>query len=149
MEKSFYEFTQNNSGGGFDTDGKLCHRLFIEADTESEACDIAESMGVYFNGCDDGMDCPCCGDRWYRPWSSLDFPYEYGAFEEKEANKLGEKYGSEVIEKDVKKNHTPARRFYVVFKDVEAYAQYLSDEYGWTDPDARVFYSDGTVVEIK
>ena len=25
----------------------------------------------------------------------------------------------------------------------------LADEYGWTSPDARIFYQDGTVTEIN
>lgn len=33
-------------------------------------------------------------------------------------------------------------------KTIEVYAQKLADEYGWTKPDARLFYSDGKVVEI-
>ena len=65
MENRFYEFSQNNSGGSFVTDSKLCHRLFIEAKNEEEAIEIAESLGCYWNGVNEGLDCPCCGDRWY------------------------------------------------------------------------------------
>lgn len=64
-ELKWYRFTQNNSGGGFDVDGKVCHQLFIQAPDEATATEKAVSLGVYFNGCDDGTDCPCCGDRWY------------------------------------------------------------------------------------
>ncbi len=53
-----YEFSQNNSGGSFDVNDQLCHRLFIEAENETQAIIKAESIGVYFNGCDDGSDCP-------------------------------------------------------------------------------------------
>jgi hypothetical protein len=31
----FYEFSQNNSGGSFDVNDKLCHVMIIEADTEA------------------------------------------------------------------------------------------------------------------
>ena len=65
-EANFYEFRQNNSGGSFDTDMPRC--LWIEASSEEEACAIAEEHGVYFDGIDKGIDCECCGDRWYRPW---------------------------------------------------------------------------------
>ena len=41
-----YQFNQNNSGGSFDVDEKLCHRLLIEADCVDEASDIAESMSA-------------------------------------------------------------------------------------------------------
>ena len=62
----FYEFVQNNSGGSFTFDEKagLTHFVHIEADSPEQANDIAERKGIYFNGCEDGGDCPCCGDRW-------------------------------------------------------------------------------------
>jgi len=114
---SFYEFNQNNSGGSFQVNDKVCHRLFIEADTPDEATEIAEGLGVYFNGCDDGMDCPCCGDRWYPLYrdDAVKFPLEYG--------------------KDQ------------IFENIQDYAQYLADEYGWTSPDGRIYYKDGQVTE--
>lgn len=61
---AFYEYRQNNSGGGFDYDesaGITVH-VIIEADSADEANRKAESIGLYFDG--EG-DCPCCGDRWY------------------------------------------------------------------------------------
>lgn len=60
----FYEYRQNNSGGGFDFDGNagISVHVIIEADSASEANDKAEEIGLYFDG--EG-DCPCCGDRWY------------------------------------------------------------------------------------
>jgi hypothetical protein len=94
----FYTFSQNNSGGSFDyqpNDG-ITHYVIIEASNETEANSRAETIGLYFNGCDSEMDCPCCGDRWYvvdasdgkgapliygkpptdynDPWFSNDFP---------------------------------------------------------------------------
>ena len=63
----YFEFSQNNSGGSFDVDDKLCHRLIIQAETEEQAVTKAEEMGVYFDGCQNGIDCNCCGDRWYSP----------------------------------------------------------------------------------
>jgi len=66
----FYTFGQNNSGGHFDShmsDG-ITHFVIIEADNMEEACDIALDIGIYFNGVEKGIDCECCGDRWYRPW---------------------------------------------------------------------------------
>jgi hypothetical protein len=53
----FYKFSQNNSGGSFDVDDKLCHRIFIEADSVNEANRITEGLGIYFNGVSRGMDC--------------------------------------------------------------------------------------------
>ena len=110
----FFEFTQNNSGGSFDVDDKVCHRLFIEAVDEKQAISIAESLGVYFDGCEKGMDCECCGDRWSSYTEEITFPYEMG----------------------------------IKFTTVEEYAQFLADKYGWTTPDARIFYLNGVVKEI-
>lgn len=58
----FFEFDQNNSGGIFT---RPAHSVWIEADSADEANKLAEENGLYFNGCDDGLDCDCCGDRWY------------------------------------------------------------------------------------
>jgi hypothetical protein len=59
----FYEYNQNNSGGSFVVDKNLCHRLMIEADEQHLADRIAISLGVYFNGCYEGLDCDCCGEE--------------------------------------------------------------------------------------
>lgn len=60
---SFYTFSQNNSGGGFNYDEHrgISHFVIIEAESVSEALDKAEDIGLYFDG--EG-DCPCCGYRW-------------------------------------------------------------------------------------
>jgi hypothetical protein len=62
----FYTFNQNNSGGSFvfDEDRGLSTHVIVEADSADAANDIAESIGIYFNGCDLGIDCTCCGNRW-------------------------------------------------------------------------------------
>ncbi len=63
----FYHYSQNNSGGSFEFDKKrgITHHVVIEADSPSHANERAESIGLYFNGCENDRDCPCCGDRWY------------------------------------------------------------------------------------
>lgn len=65
----WYHYHQNNSGGSFDVDADrgIGHNVFIQAASEPEADARAESIGIYFNGVDDGLDCECCGDRWYSP----------------------------------------------------------------------------------
>lgn len=115
---AFYKFNQNNTGGSFITDDKLCHRLFIEADNSDQAITRAESLGCYWNGVETGDDCPCCGDRWYQPWTDdgMTFPYQYG--------------------KDR------------VFQTMAEYAEYMADQYGRTKPDCRIFYANGEVVEV-
>lgn len=57
-----YEFRQNNSGGRFIGS----QYVLIEANDAAEANDIATRHGIYFDGCKDGSDCNCCGDRWYK-----------------------------------------------------------------------------------
>jgi hypothetical protein len=60
----FYFFSQNNSGGDFVVDDNVAEYVIIEADNYEQANDKAEDVGIYFDGCRGGMDCPCCGDRW-------------------------------------------------------------------------------------
>ena len=63
----FYTFYQNNSFGYFeDEEGKVKEFVIIEANNAEEANNIAESVGIYFNGVEDNIDCECCGDRWHR-----------------------------------------------------------------------------------
>lgn len=78
---SFYTYDQNNSGGAFDfdADAGIAHYVIVEAASSDDADERAERIGIYFDGCDDGRDCDCCGDRWYRAWSDGDdAPLVYG-----------------------------------------------------------------------
>lgn len=111
---NFYEFNQNNSGGSFDTDENLCHTVIIEANSEDEAVKKAEDLGCYWDGCANGIDCPCCGDRWYNSPDTIDY-----------------------------KNYSGKS-----FETLEEWCQYMANKYGWTSPDARIFYLDGRKVEI-
>jgi hypothetical protein len=61
----WFKFDQNNSGGVFIRDDRVAHTVWIQARSADEANAKAESIGIYFDGCDTGDDCPCCGDRWY------------------------------------------------------------------------------------
>lgn len=60
---NWYCFKQNNSGGSFIVDDKVCNRLFIEAKSFDAAVKKAEELGCYWDGVDNGIDCPCCGDK--------------------------------------------------------------------------------------
>ncbi|MGZ0151897.1 DUF7296 family protein [Kribbella sp. WER1] len=76
---SFYNFRQNNSGGRFLVPAI---NVTVEADTPYEANRIAQEHGVYFDGCESGMDCDCCGDRWfptaaYNAKETAPEPYEF------------------------------------------------------------------------
>lgn len=78
----FFKFRQNNSGGSFDVDADrgIAHTVIIEARDHLEANVFAQDVGLYWDGCDSGRDCSCCGDRWY-PTSAgdgTDAPEVYG-----------------------------------------------------------------------
>lgn len=68
----FFDFRQNNSGGGhdIDEDSGIGVHVIVEAESADDANRRAEDIGLYFDGCDDNRDCPCCGDRWYRQYPS-------------------------------------------------------------------------------
>lgn len=79
----FYAFIQNNSGGRFHrehADG-ISHYVVVEGQDYEEIIRRAETIGLYFDGCESGRDCSCCGDRWYRPWGDSELtetPTIYG-----------------------------------------------------------------------
>lgn len=76
----FYHFSQNNSGGRFDFTDTLTRHVVVEADNAEDANGFLESLGGYFDGCDSGRDCECCGDRWAAQWSydGSDVPELFG-----------------------------------------------------------------------
>lgn len=79
----FYHYSQNNSGGEYDLDAPMgigVH-VVVEAPNAIMANAQAESIGLYFDGVDDGRDCPCCGDRWHPVYEDEGeiFPHIYGA----------------------------------------------------------------------
>lgn len=61
----WFTFDQNNSGGRYEIDNKVDAYVIIQAHNADEANALAERIGIYFNGVDEGHDCECCGDRWY------------------------------------------------------------------------------------
>jgi hypothetical protein len=66
---TWYTYEQNNSGGSFTGPALL---IAVEAGDPGAADSKAVSVGAYFNGCEDGSDCPCCGDRWHEAYSGRD-----------------------------------------------------------------------------
>ena len=58
---SYFKFRQNNSFGHF----VGTPLVFIQANNAARANRVAQDNGIYFNGVADGVDCDCCGDRWY------------------------------------------------------------------------------------
>lgn len=122
MKKKYYEFNQNNSGGGFEK--SLPKELFIEADSMEDAIRKAFSLGVYFDGVSLGLDCECCGDRWHEP-NELVFPYKYTSFPREEAKQIAEKYKGKA---ESKKNHWG--QYGVTFNDIKSYMKFIKDRHG-------------------
>lgn len=78
---TWYTFSQNNSGGRFIVDDKVDAYVIIQAPDADTANQLAERIGIYFNGVFDGYDCQCCGDRWSSMYSDdygTDKPEIYG-----------------------------------------------------------------------
>lgn len=78
----FYNYRQNNSGGHFDysEDHGIAVNVIVEATDADDANRRAETIGLYWDGCNDGRDCSCCGDRWHPAWrdeSGTDVPKVY------------------------------------------------------------------------
>ncbi len=80
MTNKFFTYSQNNSGGSFVTNDDVAHYVIIEAPTWRIADALAQNVGIYFNGCDTGSDCSCCGDRWSSAsyGNNYDEPLIYG-----------------------------------------------------------------------
>ena len=156
----WYMFDQNNSGGSFIVNDNVCHRLFIEAESFGDAVEKAEELGCYWDGVAEGRDCPCCGDRWYPTDDVVDIEafktegYTVSLYDgiwsntKKEWERKYRKY--EVIEEPKFETRGTIRSYIgkIKFNNIEEYAQYLANEYGWTTQDARIFYNDGSVKEI-
>jgi hypothetical protein len=72
LAPKFWEFDQNNSGGSFAVDDErgIGPSVWIEAIDRDHAISRALAIGIYFDGCADGRDCECCGDRWSEPWGN-------------------------------------------------------------------------------
>lgn len=64
QKSKFYTYSQNNSGGSFveDTDRGIGQYVIVEAFDAVQADQLAEDIGLYFDG---SGDCECCGNRWY------------------------------------------------------------------------------------
>jgi hypothetical protein len=142
-QTKFYEYCQNNSGGGFDTDDNLTHRIIVEATSENEAIRIGKNLGIYFNGCDEGLDCDCCGDRWYHPH---EVRLNFGSFSQDEALAVGKEYQGTVCD-TAKPYKDRTKDFH--FQNVEEYARFMAERWGYKFddqiPDTRIHYLDGRV----
>lgn len=76
----FYHYSQNNTGGSFTLNeaAGITHHVIIEAIRAKHANELAEQIGLYFDG---SGDCGCCGNRWSSLWgddNGDDEPMIYG-----------------------------------------------------------------------
>ncbi|HWL72116.1 MAG TPA: hypothetical protein VNS22_27555 [Geminicoccus sp.] len=71
MKTQWYSFNQNGSGGVFKGPALT---VLIEATSREQANALAQMHNVYFDGCDKGLDCSCCGDRWGPTWDEDGYP---------------------------------------------------------------------------
>lgn len=115
----WYKYNQNNSGGSFVIDDHVSVTVMVQASNAKEAEAKAESIGIYFYGCEDGRDCSCCGDRWYRADDRLD---NFTVYHWKKKDQ--------------------------VFDNVRDYAQALANNDVWAKsekPSVIVYFADGSV----
>lgn len=155
---NWYCFYQNNSGGYFYVDDKVCYRLYIESDTLDNAITKAEELGCYWNGVSRGIDCSCCGDRWdKRDVDLIDLDkyitdgYAVSVFNAEDEWYI--KWGNyEIIKKPVLETRFGIKTYtgYIKIHTIEEYAQVMADEgcFCSTSPDARIYYNNGNVKEI-
>lgn len=116
---NWYKYRQNNSGGWFQIDNDVSIHVLIQAASTGEADIKAQDIGIYFNGCESGNDCDCCGNR----WNGADWPVdEFSVYYWKERDRK-------------------------VFNNVRDYAQAVADESIWAEdgkPSVIVYYADGS-----
>lgn len=162
----FYLYSQNNSGGSFITNENVAHRVFIEAKSGFDANEKAEFIGIYFDGVSDGIDCECCGDRWYEH-DELSFPKEHSLslsayqnesesvlkaefmYKYAHLNPVDVKYSEKTYGSNEYKSLSKTVTGKIIFKTVTEYAQYMTDEYGCTSPDVIIHYINGSKQEIN
>lgn len=164
LSVDFYEFDQNNSGGTFDVDENVCHRVIIEATSQEHACAIFEPM-IYSQT----SSCACCGDRWSPEYADkiniakiIQDGWKVTHYSTTDisdpTNKLVEemiwadKYGifprteDPTWHKSIFGSSVYEGKIY--FTDLDMYLMFMANEYGWTTPDIRVHYLDGTKKEF-
>jgi hypothetical protein len=85
--QNYFEFSQNNSGGGWQIDHEsgIAEKVFVQASSLSDANAKAEAIGIYFDGVSSGRDCSCCGSRWSECWE-----HDTGAEEAPKASKVSD-----------------------------------------------------------
>ena len=117
--KEMYVYWQNNSGGYFREIRKTYkdNMLILPVKREGFSSNGYVSLAVedkeiipkevYFNGVEEGLDCPCCGDRWNRlgDWNKKEKIYIYESLDEFEKSQP-KRYSYYVILSELKKADT-------------------------------------------
>ena len=157
LTTKFYEFDQNNSGGFFDIDDNVTHRVIIEAHSEDEAISIFEPM---IEG--QSSSCDCCGDRWSLWTREIDLDsykekgysaYVYTHYKDYEERwfKMYGKFPRLEEPTLIKQSWGTEFKGSIYFESVEQYAQFMANAYGFSgqnDPDIKIHYLDGTRKDI-
>jgi hypothetical protein len=112
----FYTYYQNNSGGYwiFEPKAGISHYVIVEANSGEDADAKAEDIGLYFDGCDSGNDCSCCGDRWSRQYKS--------------GKERPEIYGQESVESD---KDDDVAEVYIHYLDGRVVQSTNPDKHAW------------------
>lgn len=156
METRFFEFTQNNSGGYFDVDSDVTHRMIIEAVDADHATSIMEKLTE-----NQSPSCGCCGERWslyfydeprLGEYTVREYKYKDG-FEGAE-KRWFEKYGKLKLvsePKPVEAGVSARVEGTVRVDNIEEYAQFVAiewgDDFGSEFGDTRIVYLNGEKVD--
>ncbi len=119
----WFRYHQNNSGGRFTANEDVTYNVFIQAPDANAANSKAQDVGIYFDGCANGWDCDCCGDRWSEAYSPMD-SFTYYSWKSKEIN----------------------------CADVESYAMATAQNDSWAkpgEPAAILYYANGDKATIR
>jgi hypothetical protein len=159
MKTNFYEFSQNNSGGYFDINSEVTHRMLIEALNPKHAESIMETLTE-----NQSPSCSCCGDRWslrspdvveLDKYAENGFTVSVSSWDKFAEKTWLKKYGSlNIVEqpKWVENRYSTSFVGKVVFNTIEEYAQYEANEWGYDGSDqygdTRIVYLDGTVKDF-
>lgn len=63
----FHTFVQNFDGRHKIINDDISIFTVIEGENLEDIINLAQNLGIYFDGVKNFQDCSCCGDRWERP----------------------------------------------------------------------------------
>jgi hypothetical protein len=157
LTTKFFEFDQNNSGGFFDIDDNVTHRVIIEAKSEEEAIEIFKPMIE-----DQSYSCECCGDRWslwtreieLESYKEKGYPASVYTHYKDYEGRWFKLYGNLPRKSEptlIKQSWGTEFKGEIYFESIEQYAQFMANAYGFSspqDPDIKIHYLNGTIKNI-